>query len=255
MSVFKQRQLAKQAKKGNDQTSVGGGNTQVGKGETLFGKRLALRRAAQNGDDLSTQQATTDQKTGVQDLEFFQTLVSAYVEKLREIDDIDERKPLKAEAVATLEPFVTDYVTNEAKYPNSVAVRQLIWLFDLGDISTAVPLALHLVKQGVHVTPAGFSSNLSTFVCDQVYDWANTQLKANKPAGPYLHNVVNAMLEDGWDMHEAVRGKMLAMLGKHYELAGQEQEAIQTYEMALAENEGAGVKTRLDKLKKLTGIE
>lgn len=251
MSVFKQRQAAKKAADANNKAMPTPPKVER---KSRFGERVAARRALKEGH-VEPEQSATPAQTGVQDLEYFQTVVAAYVEKMRDIEDIDDRKPIKAEAVAALGAFVSDYVTKESNYPNSVAVRQLIWLFDLGDISAAVPLALHLVKQDIHVTPTGFSSGLPTFVCDQVYDWANTQLKANKPAGPYLHNVVKAMLEDGWDMHEAVRGKMVAMLGKHYELAGQDEEAIKAYEMALKENEGAGVKTRLDKLKKLHGVE
>ena len=251
MSVFKQRQAAKQAA---DSKTKAMPVPPKSKGESRFGQRVAQRRALQSGVSVAVQQANTPQ-TGVQDLEYFQLVVTAYVEKMRDIEDIDERKPLKAEAVKAVEQFVTDYVTKEAKYPNSVAVRMVVWLFDLGDIASAVPLSLHLIKQGIHSTPAEFNSDLPTFVCDQVYDWANAQLKANKPAGPYLHNVVQAMLADGWDAHEIVRGKMMAMMGKHYELAGQEVEAIAMYEMAMKENEAAGVKTRLDKLKKLHSVE
>lgn len=251
MSVFKQRQAAKQAA---DSKTKAMPVPPKSKTESRFGQRVAERRALQSGVSVAVQQANTPQ-TGVQDLEYYQLVVTAYVEKMRDIEDIEERKPLKAEAIKAVEQFVTDYVAKEANYPNSVAVRLVVWLFDLGDVASAVPLALHLIKQGIHVTPAEFSSDLPTFVSDQVYDWANTQLKANKPAGPYLHNVVKAMLEEGWDMHEAVRGKMVAMLGKHYELAGQDDEAIKAYELALKENEAAGVKTRLDKLKKLHSVE
>lgn len=253
MSVFKKRQAAKLLE---DQKPTQGSAVVKAKGPSRFGQRIAMRRATQHGETTdSVQTVETKAETSVQDLEYFQLVVDSYVEKMQGMEDIEERKPLKAEAIKTLEPFVADYVTKAALYPNSVAVRMLVWLFDLDDIMAAVPLALHLIKQGVHKTPGSFNSDLPTFVCDQVYDWANTQLKANKPAGPYLHNVVQSMLDDGWDMHEAVRGKMLAIMGKHFELAGQDEDAIKNYEQALRENEAAGVKTRLDKLKKLHGVE
>lgn len=250
MSIFQQRQAAKKA--ADTKSKLMPTPPKVER-KSRFGERVAARRALKDGN--SQQSSSTVQQTATQGLEHFQTVIAAYVEKMRDIEDINDRIPLKAEAVSEVEPFVSDYVAKEANYPNSVAVRYTIWLFDLGDIATAVPLALHLIEQGIHVTPAEFNSDLPTFVCDQVYDWANSQLKANKSAGPYLHNVVETMLKAGWDMHEAVRGKMVAMLGKHYEQAGQEEEAIKTYEMALIKNEGAGVKTRLDKLKKLHSAE
>ena len=141
------------------------------------------------------------------------------------VEDIEERKAYKAEAIIKLEAFVNGYVQSAAKYPNIVAVWFMIWLFDLGDIARALPLCLHLAKQKIHNMPTRFKSEIETFICDQMYDWAAAQLKANKSAGPWLEQVIAAIESDKWQLPDVVRGKMYAMHGKHLD--------------ALAENEAA----------------
>lgn len=217
-------------------------------------KRIQARNATRvmASGQADVQQTTV--VTTVKDLEYYQTIASAYLDKMADLEDIEERLPVKAEGVIKLKDFVTDYVNKAANYPNSVAVTLLIWLIDLADIATATPLALHLIKQGIHKTPANFKSELPTFVCDSFYDWASAKHKKNQAVGPYFHNIVQAMVNDGWDVSDLVRGKMFAMLGKHYELAGQETEAVEMYQSALRENDAAGVKTRLADLVKKLGL-
>ncbi|MCO4787403.1 MAG: hypothetical protein KC467_15990 [Marinomonas atlantica] len=221
---------------------------------SLIQKRLKARQAAKTN---TNEQVQTEVKpaTTVKDLEYYQAIASAYLDKMADLEDIEARKPIKAEGVIKLQDFVSDYVSKGANYPNSVAVTLLIWLMDLDDMATATPLALHLIKQGIHRTPANFHSDLPSFVCKAFYDWASARHKKNQAAGPYLHNIVHVMADDGWDVSDKDSGMMFAMLGKHYELAGQDNEAVEMYRLALRENDGAGVKKRLSDLEKKLGLD
>jgi tetratricopeptide (TPR) repeat protein len=180
--------------------------------------------------------------------------MAAYIERLKEIDDIDARQPIKAEMVKRFMPLVDDYIQGGKRYPNSVAVQVLIYLFDLGDIAQALPLALHLVKQGIHRTPNNFKSNLATFVCDAMSDWAAKKLGSDSSALPYMAELAEAVGTDQsdttWDLKHMVRAKVLAIAGKHEEQFGDKDAALALYESAMEIDKNAGVKKRRDNLKK-----
>ncbi len=196
----------------------------------------------------------SEEGTGNPELEAAKEVVAKCIEETRPLEDIEEREPFKAEAVKRLEAFVMGYIENAAVYPNIAAVWFMIWLFDLADISRAVKVGLHLAKQGIHNTPARFNSNIYTYICDNVYDWAKAELEAERSAGPYLQQVVEAMEAQGWDVPIVVRGKMHAMLGKHLDAQGQYKEALDEYETAMSINDRAGVKKRITAIKKLLDI-
>jgi len=190
---------------------------------------------------------------GNPELETHKVIVADTIDEMLHIEDIEDRKAYKAEAIVKLEAFVNGYVKGAAKYPNIVAVWFMIWMFDLGDIARALPLGLHLAKQKIHRMPERFSATIYVFICDQVYDWANDQLKANRSAGPYLYELIKTMEQDSWQLPDVVRGKMYVMLGKHlYELT-EYPEALSAFEKAMAINPRAGAKGKINELTEKLG--
>lgn len=185
---------------------------------------------------------------GNPELETHKAILAASIDEMLNVEDIEDRKAYKAEAIIKLEAFVNGYVQSAAKYPNIVAVWFMIWLFDLGDIARALPLALHLAKQKVHNMPTRFKSEIETFICDQMYDWAAAQLKANKSAGPYLEQVIAAIESEKWQLPDVVHGKMYAMHGKHLDALAEDEPALKAYEKAMEINPRAGVKKRIEQL-------
>jgi len=202
--------------------------------------------------DLKAKLEETD-ATGNPELETQKAVVAACIESMRDYEDIDDRKPLKAEASVRIEAFVNGYVEGKAKYQNIVAVWYMVWLFDLADIAKAVPLALHLAKQKIQKMPSRFNSEIETFICDQVYSWAAVQLKAKRSAGPYLDDVIKTLESEKWTLPDVVKGKMYAMRGKHFEVTGDDKAALTDYEKAMSINSRAGVKKNIEKLKEKLG--
>lgn len=186
---------------------------------------------------------------GNPELEMHKVILSACKDEMRNVEDIEERKAYKAETIKKLEAFVNGYVESTAKYPNIVAVWVMVWLFDLGDIARAVPLALHLATQKIHNMPTRFSSSIYQFICDYVYDWAVKQLEANKSAGPYLEQIITAIESEKWQLSDIVHGKMYAIHGKHLEALGEDEAALSALEKALTLNERAGVKKKIERLR------
>jgi DNA repair exonuclease SbcCD ATPase subunit len=185
---------------------------------------------------------------GNPELETNKAILAASIDEMLNVEDIEDRKAYKAEAIVKLEAFVNGYVQSAAKYPNIVAVWFMIWLFDLGDIARALPLALHLAKQKIHNMPTRFSSSIETFICDQMYDWAKAKLEANKSAGPYLDDLIKTIESEKWKLSDIVHGKMYAMHGKHLEVLGEEEAALSAFEKAMSLNSAAGVKKKMEKL-------
>lgn len=214
-------------------------------------------RVTAHDDDINELRARleSEEGTGNPELEEAKETVAKCIEETRTIEDIADRTPVKAEAVKRLEAFVMKYIESAAAYPNIAAVWFMIWLFDLADIPRAVKVGLHLAKQGIHNMPARFSSNIYTYICDNVYDWANAELKAERSAGPYLQQVVAAMEAQSWQVPIMVRSKLHAMLGKHLEAQGQYKEALEEYETTMSINERGGVKKRISAMKEKLGIK
>ena len=214
------------------------------------------KRVTTHDEDINELRARLDSEegTGNPELEEAKETVAKCIEETRTIEDIADRAPVKAEAVKRLEAFVMKYIDSAAAYPNIAAVWFMIWLFDLADIPRAVKVGLCLAKQGIHKMPTRFSSNIYTYICDNVYDWAKAELAAERSAGPYLQQVVEAMEAQGWEVPIVVRGKMHAMLGKHLDGLGQYKEALEEYETAMSINDRAGVKKRIKEIKQLLDI-
>jgi hypothetical protein len=176
-------------------------------------------------------------------LEQYQAAVAAAINAMAPMTNLDERQAYKRKVLPEIMPFVDDYVAKGDRYPNSVAVQAMIWLFDIGDIERALNLALILIEQG-HLMPKRFDRDMPTFVCDAVYDWANAQLKADQPAAPYLEHLIGTLEKGRWPLHPAVASKLYAMAAKHAERDGDFAKVVALCEAAQRVNpEGAGVKT------------
>lgn len=214
-------------------------------------------RVDENEDDIQSLKSQFEgvESTGNPELETHKAIVEDCLKEMSNLDDIAERLPHKAEACKRLEAFVTGYMQSAAKYPNSVAVWFMIWLFDLGDIAKAVPLALHLSAQKVHKMPTRFKCDIQCFICDKMYDWAKAQLESNKSAGPYLDNVIKALEAEKWELSKIVKGKMYVIRGKHLEANGEDKAALADFEKAMSINGRAGASRKIEKLKAKLGIE
>ncbi len=169
---------------------------------------------------------------------------------------IEEKQALKGDLLPNYLPFVQAYVADGHNYPNDVAVQVMVWLFDVNDIENALKIGIYLVATGTNDLPEKFSRSLPGFMSDEVYQWANAQLKADQTASPYLDEFVdfidNSELIETWELHPLVVSQNLSMLAKHKEREGKLAECVALCERAEAVNpEGAGVKTMKEKAQKV----
>lgn len=198
--------------------------------------------------------------------EQLKTAMEVDLARLKTYGTVDEKRAAKVTLLPNYLPYVEAYMANGHDTPNSIAVRVMIWLIDTGNIEKGVELGLYLVKTGNQVMPAGFASNMQTFLCDYVYDWASAQLKAKQSASPYLDVLITALLVDKWELNGVVASKMYAMAAKHQNLKGDLKACVRYCNLAEQVNpdgdKGAGVKTlkkdtlkAIDKLPPETSVE
>ena len=196
--------------------------------------------AAQSDQPDSTQVATPAE---LQTLEHYQAAMDADLASLAQLKEVAEKAKAKKTMIETYWGFVKAYMDNGDNYPNSIAVRLVIWLFDVLDVERGLQLALHLIKQGGHVTPPKFDRDLPTFVCDALYDIAANWLKADQSASPYLDTLVATIDNDKWELSPPVLSKMYVLLAKHKNRDGDYLTCVALCEKAESVNpEGAGVK-------------
>jgi len=177
-------------------------------------------------------------------LEHYQAAMSADLAKLAAIRDITEKAMVKKQLIDTYWPFVKKYLDNGDNYPNDIAVRICIWLFDILDIERGLNVALTLIKQN-QIMPAKFDRDLPTFVCDAMYDLAAALLKVNpqQSASPYLDALVAEIDNGQWSLAPMVHSKMYAILAKHKSRVGEYAACIALCDKAEQVNpEKAGVK-------------
>ncbi len=224
-------------------------------------RKLAAIKAAEieSGNQYAGQPENTDSTPAatpaeLQTLEHYQAAMSADLASLAVLKDVVEKAKAKATMLLTYFPFVQAYVEKGDNYPNDIAVRVCIWLFDTLQIEQGLALAFHLIKQGIHVTPPKFDRDLQTFVCDAVYDWANALLKRDVSANPYLETLVATLDNEQWSLAPPVQSKLYVMLAKHKKRESDWLTVLALCERAEQVNpEGAGVKGLMkearDKLK------
>lgn len=177
------------------------------------------------------------------DLAHYQAAMDADLNSLSVLKTLEEKAAAKKTMIETYWGFVKAYMDNGDNYPNAIAVRVMIWLFDTLDIERALDLAFHLIKQGVHHLPAKFDRDLPTFVCDAMYDISAALLKAEQSASPYLDALVATIDNDKWSLAPPVHSKMYAIMAKHKARTEEWHMVLALCERAEQVNpEGAGVK-------------
>lgn len=185
---------------------------------------------------------------GLASFEQLQAVMETDIARIKSVKKIPEKVALKEKLLSSYLPFVMDYTANEHDYPCSVAVQSMIWAFDVGNIELALNLGLYLEKTGNQQMPEKFKRDLITFVCDEVYEWAKTQLENKQSASPYLDEIIAYVDDNEQDLHPLVISKNLVMLAKHRDREENYVECVALCERAEQANpEGAGVKTLKNK--------
>ncbi|HEY3982681.1 phage terminase small subunit [Cedecea sp.] len=109
-------------------------------------------------------------------------------------------------------PTVEAYLASGQAYPNPVFAWCIIWLFDVGDLDTALAWADIAIAQQ-QATPDRLRSNFPTFVADTVLAWAQESAGRGESVEPYFSATFDRVATS-WRLHEQVTAKWFKFAGQ-----------------------------------------
>ncbi|WP_034603577.1 phage terminase small subunit, partial [Halodesulfovibrio aestuarii] len=173
-------------------------------------------------------------------------LVKALEQDLKSLKGINSRER-KAEVKRQLVEKYTTYVERlkAVSATHDLLGWYLVWLFDIGELDTAVEYGLWCVREGV-VLPERFNRDVKTFVADAILEWTDAQFEAGHSVQPYFAAVLNnadGMCCQPWDLPDEVTAKFYRQQGLVLARAEKFTAAVDVLEEALSL--GAKVKTAL----------
>lgn len=153
--------------------------------------------------------------TGGSDYQYDTLLIAARqdIARMRELPTLADRAVFKREKfLPQYLPFVEQYFEKGIVYQNDLVGYCVVYLFDTGNIGQALELAHRAIAQHQQL-PEPFSSNLPTFVADQVYQWADKVAATGQSVEPYFSQTFQNVAMS-WQLHELVTAKWLKFAAK-----------------------------------------
>lgn len=108
-------------------------------------------------------------------------------------------------------PTVEAYLASGQVYANPVFAWCIIWLFDVGELETALEWADVAIDQH-QATPDRLRSNFPTFVADTVLAWAQESAGRGESVEPYFSHTFERVASR-WRLHEEVTAKWFKFAG------------------------------------------
>lgn len=113
-------------------------------------------------------------------------------------------------------PITQDHINEinknkPATSDNPIFAYCIIWLFDSGDLSTAIDYAFTAIKHGQPM-PAIIRRQWPGFIADTVFDWAEQQAEQGNSIQPYFGRVFEHVKND-WKLPEQVTSKFYKFAG------------------------------------------
>lgn len=159
----------------------------------------------------------------------------------------DRRSAFKRKVLPDYAPWIEGVLQSDKGTQDDVLVTVMIWLIDIGEPGTAMPLAAYALKH--RLTMPGYDRQTATIIAEEI---ANAALTLHSLSQPLDLTVLQQTLEltADKDMPDEARSKLLKALGYALEQAGQQKQAVIALEQALRLNQRAGVKKDITRLNK-----
>lgn len=129
--------------------------------------------------------------------------------KLKLIKSIKQKETEKAEhLVPKYLPLVDSLRAAESNH--FLLGQILVWLFDIKDIPNAMALATYCIEKKVPM-PEIFKRDLSTYLCDTILEWSESEFESHRTCEPYFSDVCEFAKD--WDIPDQVRAKIFRLKG------------------------------------------
>lgn len=157
-------------------------------------------------------------------------------------------------------PVADQYLAAGEKYQNPIFTDLIIWLFDVGDLETAVEWLFKAIELDLP-TPENFKRSSWAIVCaDFVLEWAERQLANGYSVEPYFSCVFEKIAKE-WKVPEALEAKWYKFAGywlllnekgepQPSQVADAErlEQAKRLLEIAHEKHDKVGVKTKINQI-------
>lgn len=182
----------------------------------------------------------------------FQLLLDSLEQDINRLQGlpVEEKNQLrKDELIPKYRPYCREYLEKGEIYKNLVMVQLLIWLFDVEEIHEALFWAYEAIEQQ-QAMPERFKRDLTTFVADQVLEWAELQQQRGGSVEPYFSEVFQRLTEQQWPMPDVLRAKYFVKAGDLALEAGKLQQALDCFLRALELDSKVQRKTKIKTIRK-----
>lgn len=184
--------------------------------------------------------------------------------RLKEIQSIERKIDLKRELLPVYEPWVDGVIAADTGAADDIVTHIMIWRLDVGDYAGAMPLARYVLRHGLSL-PERFDRTAPTLICEEIADAALKAFGQDRTFSAMLLDEVAELVADE-DIFDQVRAKLekaqgLAAAeaasmtapdadGPAGALRAAQERAITHLKRALELDPKAGVKKRLEELKR-----
>ena len=174
-------------------------------------------------------------------------LLSADLIRIKQTEK-SQRDTLKEQLIAKYQEVfdsackVLDWTDNRLIFWN------IIWRFDIGDITGAFAIAKVAIERGLNADVKVFKSTFATVVADNIFKWADAQYKSEATTEPVLDEMI-ALLGNGLDINPIPNAKLLKLHGDIIKVDNPAL-ALAHFTKAQELDETIGVKGRIKELNK-----
>lgn len=131
---------------------------------------------------------------------------------LKGLNRIDEKVAHKRDVlVPKYRDAIEAYLDGEDTFDNPLLAKMVIWLFDIGDLETAIKWCDIAIERELD-TPERFKRDFATFCADEVLAWSEKMAAQGHSVEPYFTTVFNKVRNE-WRIHEKPTAKWFKFAG------------------------------------------
>ncbi|HFG1691609.1 TPA: terminase endonuclease subunit [Vibrio cholerae] len=132
---------------------------------------------------------------------------------LKDFVQISEKVNHKRDVlIPKYKPLAEKYLAAGESYQNPIFTDLIVWLFDIGDLETAVEWLFKAIELNLP-TPENFKRSSWAIVCaDFVIEWAESQLPNGHSIEPYFSRVFEK-IDKEWKLPEKLEAKWYKFAG------------------------------------------
>lgn len=195
--------------------------------------------------------ASQDESAQMSHLGHYELLLFKLKQDLDRLHHVESRRrkaQLKRGMLPTYQPWVAGVLASGTGAQDAVLMRMLVWLLDVGDIAAALDIGDYALRHGL-LAPDGFERATPCLIAEEVTASAQRNLNDGQPLDTEQLLRARQMLA-GQDMPDKVKARLLKVVGLALRQDGEDEQALDCFRQALAQDETCGVKTEIKQLEK-----